>query len=115
MVKKPTASLSEDAIQQQIFIWYQNNYCLKHHNPQEVIFHVPNENQHRLVRIGVLAGVSDLIFSFRGKLYFCEVKTATGSQTASQRKFEARIKKAGFEYFIVKSLIDFQNIYIFVE
>jgi len=100
---------SESRIQQEIFQWYWNDYCLPKCEPREVIFHVPNEGQHRLVNIGVLAGVSDLIFSFRGTMYFCEVKDATGKQSPSQVKFERHINQAGFEYFLVRSLDEFKK------
>ena len=100
---------SESRIQQDIFKWYWNNYCLPKCEPREVIFHVPNENQHKLVSVGVLAGVSDLVLSFRGRMYFCEVKDAKGKQLPSQVKFEAHIEQVGFEYFIVRSLEEFQE------
>lgn len=103
-------SKSEARIQQEIVIWYTNNYCLKHHSPREIIFHVANEGQHRLVPIGLLAGVSDLIFTFRGQVYFCEVKRPNQTQRPKQIEFEERITNLGFQYFLVYSLDDFKNI-----
>lgn len=98
---------SESKIQQEIFRHFWNTHCLPKCEHREVIFHVPNEGQHRLVNIGVLAGVSDLLFSWRGVMYFCEVKDAKGKQMPSQVKFEDQITNAGFDYFIVRSLDEF--------
>lgn len=100
----------ESKIQQEIVIWFNNNYCLKHHDPREIIFSVPNENQQRLISSGVLAGVSDLIFTLRGKIYFCEVKRPGKLQRPKQIDFQERVEALGYEYFLVYSLADFQNI-----
>lgn len=99
---------TESKIQQEIFRYYWNAFCLPNQTQRECIFHVANENQHKLMNIGVLAGVSDLILTFRGKTYYCEVKTPTGRQKPSQIEFEKHIKQTGHEYFIVRSLDEFQ-------
>ena len=83
---------SESKIQQEIFVWFWNKFCLPKCEPREVIFHVPNENQHRLVNIGVLPGVSDLVFTWKGRHYYCEVKDNKGKQSGNQIKFENHIK-----------------------
>lgn len=98
---------SEAKIQQEIVIWYTNNYCLKHHEPREIIFHVANEGQHRLVPIGLLAGVSDLIFTHRSEMIFCEVKRPGKRQRKQQVEFQKRITALGFDYFIAYDLEDF--------
>ena len=98
---------SEAKIQQEIVIWYTNNYCLKHHKPREVIFHVANEGQHRLVPIGLLPGVSDLIFTHRAEVIFCEVKRPGKRQRKQQVDFQKRITALGFDYFIAYDLEDF--------
>lgn len=106
---------TEDRIQQEIVIWYTNNYCLSHHNPQCLIAHIPNEGQQRLVGVGVLPGFSDLIVIHATQhappttVYF-EVKTPTGTQSPAQKKFQARITTLGFQYHIVRSLEEFANV-----
>ena len=100
----------ESKIQQEIVIWYTNNYCLKHHEPREIIFSVPNENQQRLISSGVLPGVSDLIFSHRGELIFCEVKRPGQKQRPKQVEFQERIEALGFKYFLVYNLEQFKKI-----
>jgi hypothetical protein len=113
---------SEDRIQAEIVRWYTNTYCLAHHSPRCLIFHVPNQGQQRLTNIGVLGGVSDLIVvhtsqsqpttptSTQPHVLFIEVKTPTGTLSASQRAFMERIEAIGLRYYIVKSLEEFQGI-----
>lgn len=96
----------EDKIQQEIFIHLQNNYCTKIHEPRCLVFAVPNQNQWKLTNIGVLAGVSDLIFVTPKMHYYLEVKTNDGKQRNNQKDFEQRIKDLGYEYYVVRSIND---------
>lgn len=106
---------SEDKIQQEIVLWFKNNYCLKHHNPRYCIFSVPNggtRNKLEAIRLkstGLLAGVSDLIVLY-DKLYFIEVKTDKGRQSDKQKDFEKVVSSLGYEYKLVRSLDDFKRI-----
>lgn len=102
MLSYPTQS--EDKIQQEIYLYLQNNYCTKLCNPQCVVFAVPNQNQWKLTNIGVVAGVSDLIFLMPNRIFFIEIKTQTGTQSDKQKSFEQKVKKLGFEYILVRSL-----------
>lgn len=107
--------MSEDQIQQQIFTWYNNNYCLKNHNPRHIIFSVPNGGSRNILEAkkmkltGTLAGVSDLIIIKQNKTIFVEVKTEKGIQSDVQKDFQSRVDNLGFEYLIVRSLEDFKN------
>jgi len=102
---------SESRIQQEIVVWYNNNYCLPKHEPREFILHIPNEGKGngKLVAVGLYPGASDLIFSFRGVIYFCEVKDEKGTQKPNQKKFHKHIEQCGFEYFVVRSLEEFKQ------
>lgn len=97
----------EDAIQQEMFMWHWNS----HPEQRGLLFHVPNENQHKKTNIGVVSGVSDLIFLHNEKVFFIEVKTPTGKQSPKQKKWEDKVKKAGYEYFVVRNLEEFIAIY----
>ena len=97
---------TEDKIQQEIFMYLQNNYCTKINNPQCVVFAVPNQNQWKLTNIGVVAGVSDLIFLMPNRTIFIEVKTDTGVQSPAQKKFQEKVTALGFEYIIAKRVED---------
>jgi hypothetical protein len=107
--------MTESKLQQEIFNWYQNNYCLKFHNPRGMIFSIPNGGtRNKLEAItmkatGLLAGASDLIvITPKGKLMFVELKTDTGKQSDKQIDFENRVKKLGFEYHLIRSVEEFK-------
>ena len=105
----------EDIIQADIFSWYNNKYCLKHHNPRHCIFSVPNGGKRnkreaaKLKATGLRAGVSDLIVVQPNRCIYVEVKTATGEQSDKQKEFEQIVTALGFEYWLVRSLQDFIN------
>lgn len=102
-------------IQASIVEWFTNNYCLEINNLKCVIFSVPNElaggNAVATMQAkasGLLEGVSDLILVIPNKVVFVEVKTETGRQKDAQIKFEKNIKNLGFEYWLIRSLSQFQ-------
>lgn len=107
---------TESKIQQEIVMWYRNNYCLNHHQPQHLIFSVPNESKSyketlQKKAIGMMSGVSDLIIVQPGRILFVEVKTPTGTQSASQKRFEKIVTLLGFQYILVRSLEEFKKIF----
>ena len=106
----------EAKIQQEIVMWTNNNYGLNFHNPKILIFSVPNENKDlkeaiRKKAIGLKKGVSDLILVAPGRVVFVEVKTDIGVQSANQKAFEQDVNALGFDYWIVRSLEDFKNMF----
>lgn len=105
---------SEAKIQQSCYIWFNNTYCLKHHNQRCLMFSVPNEGldakeQSRKKAVGMLPGVSDTILVLPNKVIFCEFKDAKGRQSDKQIDFENRVTALGFEYWIIRNLEDFKN------
>jgi len=106
---------TEARVQQEIVMWFRNTYCRATNNPRCQIFSVPNERsntkeQMRMLATGLLSGVSDLIVMLPGEVLFVEVKDAVGRQSAKQMDFQERAESLGFEYFLVRSLEDFQKI-----
>jgi len=106
---------SEDKLQQEIVMWYRNNYCLKKHYPRNLIFSVPNDSkdakeQMRKKATGLYAGVSDLICIHFGKVLFIEVKTDVGIQSPRQKDFQNIVENQGFKYYLIKSLEKFKEI-----
>lgn len=104
---------TEARIQQEIVMWYKNNFCLNHTNPQNIIFSVPNESKSKRETlqkkaIGMMSGVSDLIIIKQKQVLFVEVKTPTGVQSKSQKIFEKLVTNLGFKYYLVRSLDDFK-------
>jgi hypothetical protein len=114
---KKNSMKTEDKIQQEIVMWYRNTYCLKHHNPRNIIFSVPNDSknaveQMRKIATGLYAGVSDLIMIHFGQVYFIELKTDTGKQSEKQKDFQLIVENQGFKYYLIRSLKEFQKIII---
>ena len=106
---------TEAKIQSEIVAWFNNEYCLKFHNPRYCIFSVPNDTQNkeetmRKLSTGLKSGASDLIVLFPNRAIFCEVKTPTGVQSESQKDFQEQVEKLGFEYILVRSLDDFKRL-----
>lgn len=106
---------TEARIQQECVVWFRNNYCLKHHNPQLIMFSVPNEGfdlweQIRKKQIGMMKGVSDTILVFPGRVVFCEFKDEKGPQRESQKEFEQKVAALGFSYWLVRSLEEFMRL-----
>lgn len=105
---------SESKIQQEIIMFYRNAYCLKHHSPRCIIFSVPNESRSKQetlqkMAIGMMPGVSDLLVVRENEVIFVEVKTPTGTQSASQKSFQATVETLGFRYILTRSLDDFKK------
>ena len=63
----------------------------------------------RKIATGLKSGASDLIVLFPNRVIFCEVKTPTGTQSEAQKDFQEQVENLGFEYILVRSLLDFQN------
>ena len=107
--------LAESRIQQQIVQWYQNTYCLSHHNPRNMILSIPNGGTRdvreamTLKATGLLPGASDLIVLHNRQVLWVEVKTPTGTQSPAQKDFASRVVAMGFVYKIVRSLLEFQE------
>lgn len=112
-MKRPT----EDFLQQQIYQFFQNTYCLKHHTPRGLIFSVPNGGTRNIREAmtmkatGLLSGVSDLIvFLPNGKMLFVELKLQNGRQSDNQKDFEKRVDDLGYPYHIIRSLEQFKEL-----
>ena len=103
----------EHKLQVSCLRWFYAQY------PSTIIYATPNagKRNERLGRYmkdeGLLAGVADLtILAQRGGFgaLFIEMKTKTGRQTDTQRRFEEGVTKAGYRYCLCRSLEDFIRI-----
>lgn len=81
--------------------------------PGCICFSVPNEaagnnasRQMSMVRTGLYPGVSDLIAIYRSKVYFLEVKTATGKQSPRQIRFQEAVTSQNLTYRVVRSVAE---------
>ena len=55
-------------------------------------------------------GIPDIIAVVEGRFVGIEVKSTNGKQSQRQKMFEGQCKKAGGEYFIVKSIDDLERL-----
>lgn len=104
----------EQIIQQQCVEWFRIQY------PDLILYAVVNNSfgsgisNARMGSInksmGVLAGVSDLVFVFNSVAYHIEVKTDKGTQSKEQKEFQQKIENEGMKYVIVRSLDQFMNL-----
>jgi hypothetical protein len=79
--------------------------------PKCEFFHVPNQGRfpvqyrRKLARMGVKAGVADLLFILPGGRIGCiELKTDKGRQSPSQKDFERRMGELGTPYRVAHSI-----------
>jgi hypothetical protein len=104
--------MSEDRLQQDIVIWFKNNYQIQ---GKGLIFSVPNGGSRNLIeakklkQTGATAGVSDLIVLLNKKCLFVELKIEKGVQSEVQKEFQKRVEALGFEYHLVRSLEQFKT------
>lgn len=108
---------SEARIMQECVVWYRNTFCGKSSPTFDIrckIWHIPNENQQRLMPLGLLPGVPDLEL-YHGSSpipLFFEVKTEshTSQLSPAQKDFQQWCKLTNHNYFVIRSLDAFQEI-----
>lgn len=104
--------LTESRIQSDIFIWHHNTYPAQ----RGLLFLVHNTPKNkldgaRLKAMGMVAGVSDLVFfAPDGQVFAIEVKTETGRQQPVQKDWQEKVESIGVKYVIVRSVEDFERL-----
>ena len=63
-----------------------------------------------MIATGLMSGVSDLICVLPYKVLFIEVKDAKGTQKPKQKEFQKTVELLGFEYHLIRSLEEFQEL-----
>lgn len=106
----PQAELS---LQSDCFKWFHNTF----HNERKMLFHVNNKARNaiegnKFKAMGVVTGVSDFILVLTGEVVFIELKNSKGRQSEDQASFEAKVLMRGHNYYIVRSLQQFQKLVI---
>lgn len=80
------------------------------HNAE--FFHIPNGGQRhsavaqKLVPLGLKAGIPDLCVLFGGYATFLELKTPSGSLSASQRQMQKKLEHCGCPVYVCRELED---------
>jgi len=95
----------EDEIQHQIYIWFNNTYCLdfpKGNLNRCIIYAIPNGGSRNILEAkkfkntGVLSGVYDLVVIIPNKVIFVELKAPDGRLSDNQKDFKKRVEQLGF-------------------
>ena len=109
----PPASVmqTEQQIQSECVRWLWN----AHTETRGLFFSVTNNSENigrAMVRksMGLVAGVSDMLFLWKGKTYCIEFKTMTGEQSDAQIIWQDKVTRQGFEYYVIRSLDEFKNL-----
>lgn len=84
-----------------------------------VIYCVPNGEKlspqaaRRLLEMGLLPGVSDLVILLRGgRSIYAEVKTKDGRQSPPQRDFQTNLAALGHRYVVLRSVDDLTELLV---
>jgi hypothetical protein len=105
---------TEDRIQQECYMWFWNTYP----ELRKLLFAIPNGRYRNVIdavilnKTGLVAGVSDMIFLYKGTAYLFELKTETGVQSDVQKEWEAIVNKQGFNYYIIRDFIEFSKVIV---
>ena len=103
---------SEDQLQAEVYQFFHNNYP----NLRGLLFACPNGGRRnpreaqKLKATGVVAGVADLLFIYKSKIYCFELKTPTGTQQKVQKDWQLIVENQGVDYFVVRSLDEYKLI-----
>jgi hypothetical protein len=74
------------------------------------IIPVPNELAAKRKDIEICRGCSDTILLFYGKAVFVEFKAGYNNQQQIQLDFQKDVELLGFEYYVVKTIEQFENL-----
>ena len=89
-------------------------YYVRKNHKNWLVFSVPNEfarsEAEEAKKMGMLKGVSDLIVVKPDQIFFIEFKSDIGTQTVEQKRFEAKVRKNGFNYYIIRDFNTFKNV-----
>lgn len=105
--------MKESKIQIECVKWFRLAY------PTTMLFSIPNggfrtiRNAKIIKAEGVVAGVADLFLAMPNKDFhglFIEMKTDKGRQQLTQKMFETNVKANGYNYQIVRSFDEFQEL-----
>ena len=104
--------MSEDRLQQECYMWFHNTYFMY----RGLLFHVPNGGTRnaregaKFKTMGVVKGVSDFIFLWKGDTFFIELKVEGGRQSDDQKRWEVLVKGERFDYFVVWTFVEFKDL-----
>jgi len=106
-----TSVILEEMLQSDCTQWFWNTYP----SQRRMLFHVDNNSYNAVIgakkkALGVVKGVSDLIFIVENRVIFIEMKTPTGDQSAEQKDFQLKVEARGHEYVIIRTFTQFKSL-----
>jgi hypothetical protein len=107
------ATTSEAKIQSSCVIRMNNEYP----ETRGCFFAVTNNSEHAVrgasrKALGMVSGVSDTLFFWKGQLYCFEFKTEIGVKSPAQKKWQKIIESQGAIYYVVRSEKEFFEIIV---
>ncbi len=111
-----TLSLDEGRMCQECFLWFWSTRPRDRHLLILIYNNPRNKITGALLKaMGLRAGRADYLYlkpAYNGLFLPCwlEAKTAKGTQSPEQKKFQQDVEKAGHVYKIFRSLEEFQNL-----
>ena len=101
----------EHRLQYDCYQWFHNTYpqyrgllCANLSNSKNKV------DGNRNKAMGLQAGRSDMVFYFARNAYQIELKIASGKQSPAQIEWQKVIESQGFNYYIVRTLEEFQEL-----
>jgi hypothetical protein len=106
------SDITEARLQSDCFLWHWNTRP----NERGLLFMVHNSPKNaidgaRLKAMGMVAGVSDMIYLRDGLPPLCiELKLPDGIQSKAQKEWQKVAESVGCDYVIIRSLSEFQDL-----
>ncbi|NBW20142.1 MAG: VRR-NUC domain-containing protein [Caulobacteraceae bacterium] len=107
---------SEFKLQAECFQWHWNNFPNDRGRLFTVNNNAPNAYAGSVMKaMGVVAGVSDMIWLSPTGAVMLEFKAEKGKQSLSQKWWQSVVQEAGYRYEVIRSVEDFQRVVAGVE
>ena len=103
--------MQEFKIQAECFQWHWNNFPDERGRLFTVNNNAPSAYAGSVMKaMGVVAGVSDMIYLSAAGAVFLEFKDPKGKQSLSQKWWQGVVEAVGYKYVVIRSVEDFQRV-----
>ena len=104
-------SNKEEILQAECYKWFHNAYPAS----RRMLFHVDNNSYNKVIgarkkALGVVKGVSDLIFIVENAVFFLELKVDGNTQSDEQIDFMDKVMERNHEYVVIRSFDQFKSL-----
>lgn len=108
IVNKKIMNKKEEILQAECTQWHWNTFPME----RQMLFCVNNNSTNKIKgnkkkAVGVVAGISDLVFIGDGEVIFIELKTDEGLQSKEQIEFQTKVKHRLHRYVVIRSFDEF--------